>query len=197
MNASAPTRRPARVVLVPPTAFADDYADRPSEPIAVGLRLLSETHVTGARAEASKQAVARFTDDEADIADHRGFDEAYNDALLEHLVAAAICDPNSVTAAHPLFPYAADQVPGAFSPEGLRFLYDELARVHHEASPLVPPITADGVAELVALLQSGAYERQPRVAQLATGKLLTHCLEQLRGDVAVLPVTPFAAPAAP
>jgi hypothetical protein len=195
MNA-APPRRPARVVLVPPTAFADDYADRPAEPIAVGLRLLSETHVTGARAEASRQAVARYTDEEADVTDPRALDEAYNDALLEHLVAAALCDPNSVTASHPLFPYAADQVPGAFSPEGLRFLYDELARVHHEASPLVPAITSEGVVELVALLQTGAYETQPRIAKLATGKLLTHCLEVLRGEVAVLPVTHYVTPAA-
>jgi len=197
MNAAPPPRRPARVVLVPPSAFADDYAERPTDRIAVGLRLLSEHHVTGARAEASKQATRLFRSEAGTLDDIGSFHDAFNDALLEHLVAAALCDPNSVTAPHPLFPYAADQVPGAFSPEGLRFLYDELARVHHEASPLVPSITADGVAELVTLLQAGAYDRQPRIAQLATGKLLTHCLEQLRGEVAVLPVTPFLAPEAP
>jgi len=191
MNA-APPRKPARIVLVPPRAFADGWSGRPTEPIAVGLRLLSEAHVTGARAEASKQVVAAFMGEDGTVSDHGAFNDAFNDALLGHLVAGALCDPNSTDAPHPLFPLAADLVPLAFSPEGLRFLYDEIARLHHEASPLVPAITADGVVELVKLLQTGAYERQPRILQLATGKLLTHCLEQLRGDVAVLPVTPFA-----
>lgn len=185
MNAAS-ARKPARVVLIPVTAFADSYANRPTAPIAVGLRLLSEHHVTGARAEASKEAVRDFMDEEGDIRDPAAFNDAYNDALLQHLVAAAICDPNSVAAPHPLFPYAGDQVPGAFTREGLLLVWHEIQRLHHEASPLVPPITADGVAELVALLGAGALERKPRDVQLPTARLLTHCLEVLRGDVADL-----------
>jgi hypothetical protein len=171
-----PPARPARVILVPPSAFADGWGSKPSDPIAIGLRRLSEGAVAAARAGASEEAVTAYKNESGEIRDTAAFWDAFNDALLQRLVAAALCDPNDVHAPHPLFPLAVDMVPIAFAREGLLLVWHELERLTVEASTLIAPLSDDGVAELVALLQGNALERLPRDQATPVRRLLAHVL---------------------
>ena len=157
-------RKPPTVVMMPPDAFADTWPEKPSEPVPIGLRLLCESELQTARAEAARKAVDLHDDDE-------GRYEAYNDGLIAWAVAAAACDPEDVNKPFVEMPY--ENIPLAFTSQGLRRLWDELEVLHASRSPLTPEADDDELKMLAGLLTAesvGAIDpkQQARVRRLAT-----------------------------
>lgn len=166
---AADERKPTGSLVVGPTAFADDYKERPGDDSCIGLRLLSEQDIVFARGEAAKLAVS-IEEPEARL-------ETYNDALMRYLVARAACDPNNAT--EPFFPDE-DIAFRALSVEGTKALYDAYERLTIETSPVQPEATAEdllGVAELaVKALPMLPPERASRVR-----RLLGFCILEMTG----------------
>lgn len=157
-------RPPAATMLLEPTAYASDYQHRPDEPVAVGIRLLSEADVQAAKAAAARVAVDLYEDER--LAEER--DLAYNDALVREVVARVACDPND--ARNPFFPGDEEEVRLALTSDGCRAIYDEWEAQAVSRSPLQPVATEEDVAALPAtwaraagLLQGPEQRRMRRL----------------------------------
>ena len=108
-------------MLLHPCDFAYSCERRPSDPVAIGLRHLSEEAEQGALIEAGKRVRDQWPV-EAPIEDRL---EAGNEALLCIVVARTICDPNDVTRPHELFPMAEDTLTSDLTPMALRRIWQE------------------------------------------------------------------------
>jgi len=177
-----PTTGPApdAILIVPPTAFSGEWSDRPTSEVAIGLRLFSEESVQVGRTEAARFAADLLVDDEGNVRDYDAYFAAYDDALLRHLVARAMCDVNDRTQPHPLFPAAEDQVRRAFTPEGARMVWEAVERLHIERSPARPALSDDEITRLVALLLDDGLRRLTPNGQARARKLLGAVLEDVQ-----------------
>jgi hypothetical protein len=123
--------------LVPPSAFADTYYDRPTDPICVGLRTIADGDVNAARSQAQKWADKSHPN--ATLEDPERFSiwiECYNDALLRWMVARGTCDPNDVTQSPECWNVAPeDQVREALTSDGVLLVYDEWERMRVSVDP--------------------------------------------------------------
>ncbi|MEJ7728218.1 MAG: hypothetical protein WKG00_03300 [Polyangiaceae bacterium] len=142
--------RPPAVVTLQPNAFASTYVDRPRDPFPVGIRIIAEGDLQGARA-VGQQKADRL---------HPGlsagdpiWDEAYNQALMHHAIAAGTCMPDDVD--QPRWEMADDMVPRALSPAGAARLFDEIEMLQIVDSPLSPEVTREDEEHLARLLGSG------------------------------------------
>lgn len=142
---AAERHRPTGTMMLDPVAYAAEYARRPTEPVAIGVRLLSETDVQAARVGASVTAADMFPGSEGSVE----ATEAYNDALLRQIVARAATDPND--ARQPFFPGDEEEVRDALTSDGCRAIFDELERIAIECSPLAPEAGEDDIAALPEL----------------------------------------------
>jgi hypothetical protein len=142
--------RPPKVIDVPPDAFASDWAERPSEAVAVGLRIIPDDDLQTARDNAAAFAARRYLDqvDTVEAVD------CFNDALLRHKIARATCMPEDVR--QPFFRAAEDTVRFALSTDGVKLLAQEIQLFELERSPAYKPATDDEVLDLAALLQTEA-----------------------------------------
>lgn len=148
-------KTPPRVVILQPTAFADDWPLKRGTEVCVGLRFVSQDDLDRGRREAEREALGFY-------AELRGAPlppdkdtaiEVWRDAMMMNAVARGTCDPNDVT--RPYFEAADDTVRRALTPEGARRLWDELVILHKGSGPSRPVATDDDVARLVQLLSSG------------------------------------------
>lgn len=139
--------KPARIVIVQPSAFDPTWERAPRTPIALGLRGVSSGDEAIARAEAER--IAR---DELKHTDPVAFTEAYNDTLMRWIVARAACDPNDASAPHPLLTRAEDQVRFALTSTAVRWLFEEIEQLQIATGPLHEPATDEELGELLALL---------------------------------------------
>jgi hypothetical protein len=131
---------PHTTLVIPPSVFAEDWQDRPSDDTCVGLRLLSEQDVVFARGEAAKLAVT--------IEDEESRYETYNDALMRNVVARAMCDPNDVRETY----FRMDDVAMvALTPEGTRHLFDAYESMRIARSPVQAEATDEDIAGLAEL----------------------------------------------
>jgi hypothetical protein len=173
--AASAARTPQRHVTLDPSAFADGWAEKPLEEVAIGLRLVGEDDVQAARVEAARLAIGWYDDGEGGCVDEDARVEAYNDALVRWIVARGATDPNDVT--QPYFAMAEETVRVALTSEGVRRIWDELVLLQIGAGVRMAPATDPDLARLARAL--------PFVGKLAEGpqaevrKLLAHCLEQL------------------
>jgi hypothetical protein len=134
-----------KVVALEPHHFVSAWHLRPAERVLFGLRVPCEQEFEGALIEA-RRVVSAIT-----VADEDR-DEAFERAYLRVVVARAVCDPNNVNAPHPTVPLPDDQVAVAFPPATIRWLFDELDRLHIEQSPSYSAATDEEVARLCAVL---------------------------------------------
>jgi hypothetical protein len=117
----ASPQAPPRTMLLHPCDFAYSCDRRPSEPVAIGLRHLSEEAEQGSLIEAGKRVRDQWPM-EAPIEDRLA---AGNEALLCIVVARTICDPNDVTKPHQLFPMAEDTLTSDLTSAALRRIWQE------------------------------------------------------------------------
>jgi hypothetical protein len=95
-------------------------------PIQIGLRLIADGDLDRAREYASNRAVG-VKDDDARI-------EAYNEVLMQWVVARATCKPED--ARQPFWQSAQDTVAMALTDDGLKYLFHEVQNLKIEQSPL-------------------------------------------------------------
>ncbi len=140
-------KTPPGTLSLPPEVWATTWDERPTEPVVVGLRLLSEYD----RREALKQARSNAAKSERP-------EESFDDAAVRLLVAVGICDPNDATATSSLFPYPHDQVFLLLTESGARYIFDAMQKLEVEISPRFLEADADDIVELVEMLASGGVE---------------------------------------
>jgi hypothetical protein len=138
---------PSRVILVPPSTFADTWAARPRDAVAFGLKTLSEADKNRIRTRAFKVAKATSEDnnDGSDPVD------VYNDHLMRLAVVAAICDPNDMSRMPEMVRFD-DEFRQCLTETGARFLFDELLKMEVETSPTHPEANEQEVVELINFL---------------------------------------------
>src|ERR1700728_4538332 len=98
LSAQAPAvPKPDRVVVMPVSAFAADWLNRPTAPVAVGFRRLCDMDLQAARHAASKLTLDIYAKNGAPIVDVDAANATYNDALMRHAVARCTTNPNDAT----------------------------------------------------------------------------------------------------
>ena len=122
-NAAKETKKPDRIVVLPPELFAYNWHGRPKTEVAIGLRVISERDVQIGRAGASKYMVAMYGTPEGKIRDPEQAFGCWNDTWLAYAIGRAACDPND--ADKPYFTFGEEEASKALSSEGLRRLWDE------------------------------------------------------------------------
>lgn len=137
-------RKAPRVVRMPPSAFADTFGKKPTVVVEIGVRLLADGDLDKARAAAARSAELNHpTNDDVRV-------EAYNEALMQWVVARGTCQPLDVRAAYWDTPQ--DTVPIALTDDGLKLLFHEITNLKIEMSPLQGEATAAEIETLRRLL---------------------------------------------
>jgi len=167
-------RKPLRVIDVNASDFADEWPEKPSDKVPVGLRLISESEMLTARAVANKRA----TETSGTLADQIA---AFNDALMAWAVAVGTCQPEDVTA--PWMAAAADNIPLALTSRGMRRIYDEIERLHTDASPLHHEASDAELDQLAARLVSRLWTRNlSEAAQKRSRRYLGFVIAEMGDD---------------
>lgn len=170
--------KPSRIVIVPPSAFADDYEDKPKEPVRVGLRLVSEQVFNRSRTAAAQDAWKSHpeNDDEGNRIDR------FNQKLVGLIVAHAAVEPENAAAAY-FGPMAEDKILRAMTSEGIRMLYDEYETYAISVSPTAPEATDDELGTIADGLESGSLlQGMDVVTARRARRLLRHVLDMARPD---------------
>lgn len=169
---AAKSRIPEKHVILKREAFADGWASKPAEDIALGLRRISDNDVQTARAEAAKYAIGMHSDQDGQI-------ESFNDALMRWAIVAGTCDANDVGVPAGTFDGSEENVRNALTSKSIRYIWDEMERFHIETSPVVPSATDEEIVlfanrllqgPLPVLMSPGALNR--------TRKLLGFLVQQ-------------------
>jgi hypothetical protein len=173
-------RAAAKLVTIPRSAFADDWADKPTDDIVAGLRLVAEKDQETATIEAAKYAtrVLEGGPHEAKV-DAETFDEIFNSRIMVEIVARTLCDPNDVTKPHPTFPFPEDQIPIAFSPRGIRLVWAALERAMVELSPVVGEASNADLQRLAMHVSNGSFDRLRAEEARSARRFADHLLSML------------------
>lgn len=177
------SRRAQRTVTLAPSGFADDWEQKPTEPVEIGLRLLSEADLAAARSVGVQKACELHPelDERSEI-----WIEAFNQALMHWAIARGTCKPESIE--QPFWEMAEDVVPLALSEGGAARLYGELELLTVLESPVIPEIDEEGLTRLAELLTTGAlWEGKSVVEKRRLARLLSYVLEL--GDAVTVEVT--------
>lgn len=176
---AAASTTPVRVVKLPPSAWANTWADRKGEPVDVGLRLYAEADAVQARASAAQIAWRKHP---------QGADEdlrldAFNGAVMAHVVARGTCDPQDATL--PFFGShegaVVDIVPEALTPKGIAYLFDEIeAAMVAEGATSPEAEDADLTWLADALRSPETWNRLPLQAHRRVRRMLARVIADLR-----------------
>lgn len=161
-------RKPARVIELPPSAWADHREDKPREPVRIGIRLISEEDTQIARSEAARLAV--------EFVSEGGEDDriaAFNDALMRVCAANGTCSPLDVE--QPFFMSGELEIRARLTSEGVRRIWHEVEGLHLASNPSVSEIDDEGLAELFASLHHGALDRLEKADASRVRRLLELC----------------------
>lgn len=141
---------PAKIITVPPEAFATEWAGRPLEDVEIGLRSAPDFDTEKASSVAAARAAQMH--DVTGGAGQAAID-CYNDELLRYIIARSTCRPDD--SRRPYFEMAEDTVRHALSTAGVRLLAHEIEVFQAETDPTVDPATDDELQDLAAMLQNG------------------------------------------
>lgn len=134
-----------KALTLDPKHFVATWNLRPLLPTRIGIRVPPEKDFEGAAIEARRSAAAKTIGDD-------GQTEAFDRAYARILVARGICDPDNVNAPHPTVPLPDDQIARAFTPATIRWLFDEIDKLHVEQSPCYAEATDEEVTRLSSIL---------------------------------------------
>lgn len=168
--------RPApRVVELPPEAFADDWDRKPSQPMMVGLRLVSEGDVDRARSMALHKAI-EMVPEPGDVRV-----DAFNDAVMRNVLARATCMPED--AREPFFPLPEADIEMALTDAAVKKLWIELDRLKVESSSYLGEADDDQLALLAGLLvEPDAWAALPPIKQTRLRRLCLSLLDDLEPE---------------
>lgn len=135
---------PLWVGEVPPTVWAQTWADRPREVIKLGLRSLSEESLSQVSSVASARAT-RFQPSASPDSDL--WIGEYNRAIVSLTIGRALCSPESADV--PFWDYPDLVAPSALDSKGALWLWGLLSVELTRAGAIVP---VDPLADLLASL---------------------------------------------
>ena len=168
--------------MLSPSGFADDYDLRPDAPVEIGIRELSVDTLDTARSVAAKKAAKRHPHL---TSEDPVWCEAFNEALMQWIVARCTCKPDDVKASY--WSCAEDVVPIALSSSGLSRLFEEYEMLAIGAGVLSPELDVDGCAKLAVQLQDSRAFAELTVAQARyVRRLLTRVADILDADVSTV-----------
>lgn len=167
VDASASTvHAPPRVVVLPPSSFADSWQSRPTYPLMVGLRRISADELLAAdvkgkaRAQEIFPALSPFDPYRLEVAEIVRF---------HVILGKALCDPRDARkplwrdqqelAGENMLPLGPSGlvVPMRFTRDGLGRLFDELEVLNIEGNPTWPEATDDELVELAHSILDGSF----------------------------------------
>lgn len=175
-------QRPPGNVVVPPSAFATTWGDRPDEDVCIGLRFVADADLEDARVEAYRRACELFPDHKKDEETTTLWIASFQDALVRWIIGRGTCDPND--AMKPWPPWAAapeDLARDALSDKGAQFIFDAWERMRIAADIGMDEASdeqIDGLPVLVAA-RFGALSLISRPRALRVRRLLRFVVEEL------------------
>ena len=170
-QAAAPKQAEAFIVL-PPSAFSDEWRDKPRVEVCVGLRRLSEQDEKVSK-EQGRKIVFRDHVREGKVVDEDQAWESYNQELIRYLMARAMCDVNDVS--KPFFEFAEDTIHVALTSEGLGLVWDRWWMLKL-SGPAAPVADDDAVRRLARILAKPEYMKRLGLAEKPARKLLAEVL---------------------
>lgn len=140
------------VFMAAPSTFADDWPNKPSEPVKIGFRLPSEQTLAEAQMMASKSAWLELPNH----GDAGPRQELYASELMTNVLARSLVLPNDRSTL--FFPEAPElQCRVALSSGGVRALWERFELLNRQLSPLSPEATDDEISRLAARLGNGEF----------------------------------------
>lgn len=174
--------RPPGFVVVPPSAWASTWEERPREEVCIGLRFIPEADLEDARVEAYKRAERLFPA-HAESADARElFAQSFNDALLRFIIARGTCDPNDVTQLWEPWSAAAEDiaVEQALTDKGAQLIFDTWEHMRLTGDIALPIASDEDIALLRELcVRLPVMAQQSRAREQRCRRLLRFVLEEL------------------
>lgn len=173
-----PTKRaPTGTFTIPLSAYADTWKLRPTAPHVVGLRQLAERDYENGAKRAMEEAWVAFP--VPSDADRR--EEHFVNTLMRWVVARGTCLADDVT--KPAFSSHDEYVAGAFTPDGIKLLYQAVEDHKIEESCLGAEVDAVGFAAL-ARLASSAITVDRLLARLThrEKRRLAHVLAEMKRE---------------
>lgn len=170
----AERRAAAKVVTLQPSAFAESWAKRPTMPVQIGLRLVSDEALDNARASAA-QVAWEVHGEQAP----QGRVEAYNETLIRSILAQACVKPSDSSVLH--FGSAAESVIAMqLTSDGVLALWEAYELLKVETSPLSPEVTDGQLQALATAIADGSlmtrlHARDQRVIR----RILRHAIDEV------------------
>jgi hypothetical protein len=172
------TRKPPAFALVSPSAFQENWEERPTDTVAIGLRLIADADIEDARVEAARRAHQLFPNAATDANVAEVWVSCFTDALVRWIVARGTCDANDVTKPWELWRAAPeDQARETLTDLGARFLFDEWEKMRITVDIGIPEATDADIALLSEL--AGRLKHLPRDREARARRLLRFVLEEL------------------
>lgn len=165
---------PGRTLVLKPSVFADEWADKPREDVCVGLRLMSEEQKFTARRDSDEFARELHPKGGGNQID------AFNDALMRQLVAFGLCDPNDVSRPWEGMDTPENDVQFALTSQGVVFIYQAIRLYEIESGAAHREITNDEFPMLFEELEIGTLDSLPSGRQGELRRLLGYVLDELR-----------------
>lgn len=164
--------KPERTIVVQPSAFADDWSEKPLAAVACGLRTIPLGDIVTSRAQAAEKAWKAHPQPD----DVEGRVECFNDALAKHVIARATCSVNDISQPWEVIAIAPDDmVFEALTGDGARFLFDAIEAHFIATSPVQVEATDEDVCVLVSVIADGAL---PPAVESRVRKLIRAALEE-------------------
>lgn len=168
-------RAPTSTFTIPLSAYADSWKQRPASPVTIGLRQLAERDYESGAKRAMEDAWTAFP--VPSDADRR--EESFVNALMRWVVARGTCLADDVT--KPAFSSYDEYVAGAFTPDGIKLLYQAVEDHKIEESCIGVEISASGFADLARLATSAiTVDRMLSQMTHREKRRLAHCLAEMK-----------------
>ena len=164
-------RRPPEIRVFSPKIFASSYEKRPTDDIAVGIKLLSDFDISCAKGNASKTAWAM-------VPNHNSIDErvdAYNDALMRRIVCACTTDPNDLS--KPWFKQGILEVEIALTSDGVKAIFDAYEAACMAMSPVYRELSEEELPDFVELLTT--IYRLGSMKRAKILRMLAYCFDEI------------------
>lgn len=188
------TKRPPGNVVVPPSAFASTWAERPDEDVCIGLRFVADVDLEDARIEAFKRA-------DKLVPNHGKTDEAsqlfvasFQDTLVRWIIGRGTCDTNNVRAPWSPWEAAPEDMPReTLTDQGAQLIFDAWERMRIASDIGLPAASDEDIAMLPELLaRLPKLNDESRARALRVRRLLRFVLEELESVPAPQVATPVA-----
>lgn len=141
------TTKARAVEVLPSSAFADSYVDRPRDKVRMGLRTVSENE----NATAQRMAARSAWEDHPAKDDLELRVEAFNDYLMTNVLARACVAEQDISKLY-FAPAPEDLIRVALTAGGIRHLWHAYQRMVTTESPLSPELDDEGIGALSAAL---------------------------------------------